>query len=46
MDVSPVLAAQRAAAVIAVAQAQREARQVISEPATAATPTQRAGRYL
>ena len=46
MQTSPVLAAQRAAAVIAVAQAQREARKVIAEPAAAATPTQRAGRYI
>lgn len=46
VQASPVLAAQRAADVIALAQAQREARKVISEPTTAATPTQRAGRYL
>jgi hypothetical protein len=46
VQASPVLAAQRAAAVIAMTQAQREARKVISEPTTAATPTQRAGRYL
>jgi hypothetical protein len=46
MSTSPVLAAQRAAAILALAQAQREARRVIAEPNTAATPTQRAGRYL
>jgi hypothetical protein len=46
VQASPILAAQRAAALFAVAQAQREARKVISEPTSAATPTQRAGRYL
>ena len=46
MQTTSVLAAQRAAAVMAVAQAQREARKVTAEPNAAATPTQRAGRYL
>jgi hypothetical protein len=31
---------------LALAQAQREARKLNAEPTTAPTPTQRAGRYL
>ncbi len=46
MSVSPVLAAQRAAAILAMTQAQREMRKLIAQPTTAATPTQRAGQYL
>jgi hypothetical protein len=46
MSAEPVLAAQRAAMILALAQAQREARKVNVEPAAAPTPTERAGRYL
>jgi hypothetical protein len=46
MSAEPVLAAQRAATILALAQAQREARKVAAEPAAAPTPTERAGRYL
>jgi hypothetical protein len=50
MSAEPILAAQRAATILALAQAQREARKAVAEPThtstPAPTPTERAGRYL